>query len=112
MTIQIDPYTVPVSGSGFQPNRFNMLLTVLDLVIYSAGSIAASYCLLMLFWPELAEDLAVSLTSKLTGNAPRSGDYRFAWSAVYYSIPVALVFLMRLGVAAVIAVHRYLTMVR
>ena len=62
--------------------------------------------MLMLICPEYLEDLAVILTSMITGNELRNGDYRFAWHAVFYAVPIALVFLLRLGIASVFALRQ------
>lgn len=109
MTNHVDPfapYAAPELSRGLRRNWPCILLSVVDWVIYLVGIAGAIYCLLMLICPEYPEGLAVSLTSMITGNELRNGDYRFAWHAVFYAIPIALVFLLRLGIASAFALRQ------
>jgi hypothetical protein len=72
------------------------MIRIFDVIFVLAGAIAFAYCLLMLFRPGLVEDWAVWIVAWRNDKPPRSGDYRFAWSVLTYSIPVALLFIVRI----------------
>ena len=71
------------------------MIAIFDFVLSVIGCIAIAYCLLMLVRPGLAEDWAVWIVAWKSGQSPRSGDYRFAWTGLGYAILISAIFALR-----------------
>ena len=90
------PYTPPRPFLYSGKPRLRSLLGLTITFIHSVGVIAIGYCFIMVTWPEIAEFTSVHLSALIARRAPRNGDYRFAWIALVYVIPIALLMVLRI----------------